>query len=522
MSKWSVKKLGLVLCSALLAFIVGCQSVGGLNLNDMILKQIDVTQQEQSALLELEIDFNEEVLSKDEPELAQMLAAFSKFSLNIKHSKLDDKGNMWVTGEFSFAKGVIPFTLHSDSKAIRIDLGGASRPLVIEMDALGDTSLNQLLTGMDMTMDSDAQQAIMDSVRKLARNVASYFVKGLPNPPTISVSRESAHVHGESITLNKVHAELNGEQLGELVSVYLDNLVKDKEGFKAMLKSVVQWAEELPPEMKQMFGGEEMFGEGFDAEALVDQGVNELYPMLEAAQKELATAKEKKEWKEVFDKGITLKADLYVDDSLHLRKSLLELKIAPAAFAKADSPVSSITIRSSGEMWNVNGEVIVPAVEIPRNALTIEQLEQMKPYKIVRLFNKDSVIYDILKNDLKVDDQSFELSTEWGIPFYVDDDGVSYVPLRATMTEFDVPISYDFAKKEIYFYDEAAAKTINFKEGSSKASVNGAAVKLSYNVHSDGHFVYVAAEDLFGLLGATYEVMELEDGELVMEVTRDL
>lgn len=522
MSKWSTRKLGLILCTALLAFIVGCQSVGGLNLNEMILKQIDVTQQEQSMLLELEVEFNEQLLSEEEPEAAQLIQVFKKFSLNIKHSKFDDKGNMWMTGQFSFSKGAIPFTIHLDSKAFRLDLDGASRPLVIEIDSSMNASLNELLPGMDLSMGSEAQQAIMDSVRKLVRNVASYFVNGLPNPPTISVARETVPINGVSTMLNKVHAEINGEQLGELISVYLDNLIKDKEGFKGLLRNFAQWAKELPPELQEMLEGSEIFGEGFPVETFVEQGMEEFFPMLEEAQKELAAAREQKEWKEIFDKGITMKADVYVDDSLHLRKSDLELKIAPAAFQQADSPVRSITIRSSSEMWNVNGEVVVPEVEIPRNAMTIEQLEKLKPYQVVRLFDKSSIIYDILKNDLKVGEQSFILSTEWGVPFYMDESGAAYVPLRSTMTNFEVQTNYDYDTKAIYFYDEATGQSIRLKVNSAEAYVNGQKVMLEHKVHSDGHFVYASADDLLGLLQATYEVTEDEGGELIMEVTRNL
>lgn len=522
MRKWSVKKLGLVLCSALLAFIVGCQSVGGLNLNEMLLKQLDVTQQEQSQLLELEIEFNEQLLSEDEPELGQLMESFKKLSLNIKHSKHDDKGNIWMTGEFSFGKGVIPFTVHYDSKAFRLDIGGAKRPLVFEIDPSIAASMGELIPGLDLSMGSEDQQVIMDSVRKLVRNVASYFVKGLPNPPTISVSRVTLPINEVSTTLNKVHAEINGEQLGELITAFVDNLVKDREGFEELLRSVAQWMKELPPELKELIDGSEIFGEGFPVDTFVEKGMEEFFPMLEEAQKELAAVQEEAEWKEVFDKGITMTADVYVDDSLHLRKSDIALKIAPAAFASADSPVRSITIRSSSEMWNVNGEVVVQPVEIPENALTFEQLEMLKPYQVVRLFDKESVLYDILKNDLKVGEQSFSLSTEWGVPFAVDDNGDFFVPIRYTMDQFDVKTNYEYDTGVIYFYDEAMAQTIRFEVGSAKAYVNGEEVELKHEVQSDGHFVYASADDLLGLIHATYEISEYEDGELVMEVTRNL
>jgi hypothetical protein len=522
MGKWSVKKLGFTLCTMLLVIIVGCQSVGGLNLNEMLLKQIDVTQQEQSQLLEIEVELNEQLLSEDESEFTELMKIIEKLSLNIKHSKLDDKGNFWMTGEFSFYKGVIPFTVQTDSKAVRIDLEGASRPLIIEMDSLGASSLSELIPGLDMSVGSEDQQVLMDSVRKLIRNVGSYFVKGLPNPSTLSVSRMMEPINGVTISLNKVHAELNGEQLGELVSVYLDNLISDEEGFRAMLAHVVQWIVELPPELQALFGDAEIFEEGFDANAFVEEGVAELFPLLVEAKEELAAARKGEEWNEIFDKGITMVADVYVDDSLHVRKSVMELVIAPAAFLKEDSPVRKITIRSSGEMWSVNGDVEIPALEIPLNGLNVEQLDRLKPYQIVSLFDESSVIYDILKNDFKLDDQVFYLSSEWGVPFFIDDHEEIFVPVRSTMVNFDVETTFNFNTEEIQFYDDATRQGIRLQVGSSTAYVNGKEVPLVHKVLYDGHFVYVSADDLFGLLRAEYEIIDTGYDELEMVVTRDL
>jgi hypothetical protein len=518
----SVKKLGILLCTVLLAIIIGCQAVGGFSLNEMILKQIDVTQQEQSQKLELEVEFNEDLLSEEEPKVVEMIHAFKKVSLNITESKMDGNGHQWMTGKFTFGKGTIPFTFHSDSKAIKVEIGGASRPLVLELDASMNTSLQSLLPGMGMDLHGDVQQVIMKSIRQLAHNVASYFVNGLPNPPVVSVDRVYEPVNGLTTSLTKVHAELNGEQLGELLSVYLDNLVKDKEGFRTMLRSVVQWAMDLPPELQETFGGAEMFDQDFDMEKFVEEGVNQLFPMLEEAQQELKHSKEDADFKEVFDKGITMVADLYVDDSLHLRKSAVELNIAPAAFALSDSPVRSIKIRSSGEMWNVNGDVVVPPVVIPQNAIKAEDLVKMQPYQMLRLLDKSSVLYGVLKNDLGVDDQSFELSTEWGIPFKVDEKGVAYVPVRATMNDFGVRLSPHTAKGQIIFTDLATDQTFVFQVGSNKALVNEQSVTLDHKVLNDGHFVYVSADDLLGLLHAEYKVTKTEYGESIMKVTRDL
>ncbi|WP_256759796.1 stalk domain-containing protein [Cohnella sp. WQ 127256] len=520
MRKGSFKKLGVLLCALTLAIIVGCQSIAGFNLNNMILNQLDVTQQEQSQQFELEVELNEKVLSAEGAEITDIINAFRKVTLNITHSKRDDKGNQWMTGVLSFGKGDIPFTFHLDSKALRFDVGGAHRPLIVEipdMNSLLGTDVEEGVSGANM------QQAIMETVRPLLKNIASYLVKSAPNPPVLKLERVTLPVHGVTTSLTKVHAELNGEQLGELIPVFIDNLIQDKDGLRSTLHSILQWIEELPPELKQAFGDDELFAEELDSDTFVEEGYNAVLSALSDAKKEIDEARmDDEEWQEVFDKGVTMSADLFVDDSLHLRKSAVEINIAPAIFSEGDSPLKSIKIRSNSEMWNVNGNVEIPAVKIPLNALTIGELADFEPYQTLRLFDENSVVYKVLKNDFQVDDQSFELSNEWGIPFYIDSNDVTYVPLRATMDNFGVKLNAPSANGEIGFYDRATEQAIVFQTGSTKATVNSKSVTLAHKVENDGLYTYVSADDLFGLLHAQYSITEDLSGGLVIEVTRDL
>lgn len=102
----SFKKAGALLFVLLLAVVVGCQSIGGLNLNEMLIKQLDVKEQEQSQSFQLELEFNDELLAKEDQEITSLLKAIQKLSLNITHSKVDDKGNQWVTGVLRLSKGI--------------------------------------------------------------------------------------------------------------------------------------------------------------------------------------------------------------------------------------------------------------------------------------------------------------------------------------------------------------------------------------------------------------------------------
>ncbi|MFC4303872.1 stalk domain-containing protein [Cohnella boryungensis] len=506
-----LKKLALLVCAFLLAVIVGCQSVGGLNMNDMLLKQLDVTHQEQSQLLEVELDFNEALLEAEDQELTKLVQMFQKVSLKIDHAKTDELGNAWAHGTFSFAKGDIPFTVHTDAKAIRIDIDGAKRPLVLD--------LKEFTGEFGLRLNLDNQQAFTQTVRDLLKSVAPYFVKGLPNPPVITVNRVNESVHGVATGLNKVHAELNGEQLGKLIPIYLDNLIADKEGLKAMLGSFLEWFEGLPAEVKQLIGLEELG----DSDMLLGEISDMLHNTLVDARKELADAQKEPEWKQIFDAGIAVKVDLYVDDVLDVRKYALEANIAPSVFAEEDSPIRSIKVRVSGESWNVNGAVEVPAVKVPVNALGADDLDEMEGYQFVRLFEEDSVIYQLLKNDLQIDDQEFFISNQsWSGNFYLDNGGVQYVPLRATLRDFGIKLNVPEAPGEIRFYDRATEQQIVLRAGSDRATVNGKEIKLSQPLERSYGHTYMAADDLFKLLGAEYKVTVLFDDWKHMTVTRDL
>jgi len=515
--KTKKKKLGWLLCALLLAVIVGCESIGGLNLNDMLLKQLDVSKQESSQTLELEIDVNKELLAEAEPEAVKLVELLGRLKLDISHAKTDGQGKQWATGTLSFGKGELPFTLHTDAKAVRIDLEGAKRPIVVEIPGLADE------LGADFGSNAELQGTLMESVRELTKKVASYFVKGLPNPPTISVDRVEEPVRGVATKLTKVHAELNGEQLGKLIPTYAANLIKDKEGFKQTIRDVYAWMSDLPPEIKAAFGAEDLLGaEEASADEVADAIVEELFPELESAQEELAEFSGTDEWKELFDKGVELKTDLYVDDSLHLRKSFAELTIAPAAFSAADSPIRSVKIRSSGEMWNVNGDIDIPDVQVPPTALSAEELDGFTSYRFLRLFEQDSLIYDLLKNDFRIDDQNFELSDEWGIPFLVDDEGVAYVPLRSTLEQFEIKLNVPKNPGDLAFYDPGKNRSIELRKGSKQALVNGEKDILGHELFAEYGYVYIAADDLFDLLGAKYEIVDGYETERLMKVTRDL
>jgi hypothetical protein len=518
----SLRKWGIGLCVLLTAVLVGCQSVGGFNLDAMILNQLEVKSGEQSGTLDIKIDWNEKFLADEmesDPELAAVLPLLSRISLNMDRSQFDEQGRSKLTGSLSLGgKKAIPFTIHNDNKNILLDIEGANQPFALDLGMASELLPAGSLSGL-----GGNEQALTEPVRKLIREVSSYFVKHLPNPPKLDVSVGHSSVNGQSMLLTKVHAELDGEQLGGLLTQYVDALANDEAGFKDMLKRLATWVKELPPELT-----EGLFGTAIPADlgsdASIQEGFDDLFPMLKEAQAELADLKETPEWKEIFDKGISLKTDLYVDAGLHIRKSDVELVLAPELFKSSVSPVRSVSIHATSEIWNVNGGTAVPDVVVPASALKQDQLDSMQPTQALRMFDENSAIYDLLKNEFRVDDSSFDLMSGWDAgQDPVLKGKVLYVPLRNTLNEFGDKVTFTAKTGELRFTDWNTWQEIVLHDGSSEALINGETkVTLSAPVQRFGSSFYMAADDLFKLMKATYEYSETEDGELLVKVKRDL
>lgn len=516
------RKWGIGLCAMLTAVLIGCQAVGGLDLNQAFLSQLDVASKEQSSTLTVAIDWKEEQLETMDPQYAPLAAMMSQIDLRIEKMSTDGEGRSLVDGSIGLAgQSPVGFTLHIDGWKFRLDVDGAKRPLVIDMAELAGDELPDA----KLIMGSDMQQQIKEMIRP----VAAHFIKHLPNPEGLNVSRVATDVNGENLSLTKVHAEFDGEQLGNLLETYVQALVQDEAGIRSMLNEVAQWAAALPPELMLAFSGEEAVKKPSQEEIddAVEQGVQEIVPALRQLQAEIADLKQQPEWVLAFDQGITFKTDLYVDDQLRLRKSDTELVLKPVVFRMADSPVNGITIRSHNEIWNVNGKIDIPPVEKPLRAIRPEQLEELSSVQFVRLFEDDSAIYDILKNDLQVDDSNFELFG-WpgdGMSPYVAGDGGTetlYVPLRQVLDGFEDQVSFTPKTGELRFYDPGTWQEIVLRVGSSEMKVNGEKAALSGPVELRDGYTFVPAEDLFKLLQAQYTYEQDEDGFIVVTVKRDL
>ncbi|MBB6632710.1 hypothetical protein [Cohnella thailandensis] len=532
LKRWIVPSMAVLLA----AVPAGCESVGGLDLNKVLVdkaaESVSVEPERvTSATIGFELDWNEELLEADlqEAELEgedeayiarqkKLLDWLTSVSFKLNEIRTDENGRVLASGALTFGKGDIPFRLHVDESSLLLEVEGAKRPLVIDIGGVlpidGGLAGGSPWFGLQNTEEGEA----------LVRTVASYFIGHLPNPPSIEAKLSSVDIHGTKTNVTHVHAELNGKQLGELIPAYLDALSKDEEGLRKMLNDVTQWIEDLPQELKTVL---EVDDETLPAKEEIEETVREALDAFKQLREEFDASKEEagEEWNEAFNENTTLLTDLYVDSGLNIRKLAAELKVDLPEMEEdyAFIPLEGFTLRFEQENWLEENAEPIPNVAKPLRALGLEDMESLSTIGGLRLFENDSLIYDLLKNDFEIDDTSFILYPRevwaWEAPYYVAESGEILLPVRQTLEGFEDNVVYQGGK--LSFYDEATYQEAALTVGSDKIKVNGAEQTWNHPVVAIDGVAYAYADDLLDLLGAGYSLVPGdENGGLLIE--RDL
>jgi hypothetical protein len=513
--KWKIRLVSVVL----VVLLAGCQPFEGFDLNQLLLTQMDIVSVEEKGSYELKIEWNETYIENNEDKrFAALARLLSQIRLDIEKAQTNADGSSAAEGTIALGgKTPVGFIIRTDESGMYFEVDGARQPLFIDFNEFAGGSWPR--PNFSQVVDNTS----------LAKEAAAYFVRHLPNPPILKITRENTDVGGQSLATTRVHAEIKGDQLGEWLLQYLDALLQDEEGFRAMLQSMAEWMNEiysLDPEWMEETGFPEDDADARDArmDSFVEEGLQELFPLLEGARSSLEELRQGSEWQMIFDEGVELKLDLWADDRLHIRKTETELVIAPAVFRLPFSPVHGITLRSQYERWNVNEDVEVPAPGTPEGAFGVANLADMSSHKLLRMLEEDSVLYDLLKNELQIDDSYFALSPYnfYGTAPFIAEDGTVIVPVRVAVENFDIAIGYEHDTRTIRFYDEGTQQEIVFRIGSSTAMVNGQAVELSRPLELIDNYSYMDADDLFKLMKASYTYKKDEWEDLWVNVERDL
>ncbi|OAB46105.1 copper amine oxidase N-terminal domain-containing protein [Paenibacillus glacialis] len=519
-----MKRMKVLLAAFLVSMLVilaGCQSVGGLDISKTLADNLTVKSSESKQTLSLEIVPSGTQMSEEEKE---MLDLINSFSLTIDHAMMQDASTGSVEGSLSLDGKKLPFHVSVDKKNLILWVEGAKQPISIALDTL--------YSGYGV--DAANLQPTTEQSQQLIKNVGKFLFKNVSNPASISVSSVTDTVYGESLSLQKLHVDIRGDELVGLAKSFLTSVSKDKEGVKELIstlydvyypifKSEVDTLNELS-DMGNVDEEVLPFGLGTlnsvidDKEAAViyltnqlQKALNEFLVDYDKDVNEMFT--DTPELNELFSKNTVLAMDYMFDKNLNVRKQNIDLTVQIPTTIEA--PIKQIKVHSTSEIWNVNKAISANIIDISKGSLAIDLLNANKvtPGTMLRNFDNQSEAYRFIKEDMGVTQKYIYMNTlvdedyDWyyGYALPIDVNKTKMVPLRYVAEQLDAELKLDASGKQITIIDDLTGSTIVLKNGSNQALVDGKVVKLTEPVMKHDGTYYVPLHFIAKALGSTVQ-----------------
>lgn len=352
-------------------------------------------------------------------------------------------------------------------------------------------------------------------MQELSPKVLTFVMKHLSNPKNISVTPVQEAVNGETLSLNKLHMEIKGEELLAMVKPFLTSISKDEQGLKQLIGDLY---DVLYPVFESYMGLEGIEGEGMEDDEMTsilpkskEEAVTSIYAMIKEGLDSILVnydqelnnlLKDTPELKTVFGPETKLNMDFFLDSKLDIRKQKMSLKVAVPA--SEDLPVRSVTVSADSELWNIGGAVTVDEVDASRGVMELTEGE-VTPGQVLRNFDSNSFVYQFLKNEMKISTKSIFLhpGEENGA---ITVKNTTFVPLRYLSEQLDAEVKWTKGSKQIVVIDDITGDEIVLTVDSPKATVAGQEVTMveSAFVGKNGK-TYVPLRFMAESLGATIE-----------------
>lgn len=356
------------------------------------------------------------------------------------HTIVQDKSTISMNGSVILQKGSIPFQLYITEKEAIIWLDHASKPIRILNDSTD-------------RFDQGLYQGIQEKV-------IPYLVRNLPNPNHISVEDKEEVIHGEAVNGHKIHAEIYGNEIPDLVLSFVDHFLKDKEAIEQIVKIINDSST------------------GQDKKTVTAQEIEDgLQQVKEMFAKNKSTLQEEG----IFGKQNSIKMDILLDDHLTERKSTIDFVFAGL---KETEGLQNIGIHAENESWNMNQPVQAEKI----NATQYLTEETTPKEFLSTLDKKQSVLYDVLMNDFHM------MRKE--IQFVIGDDtaivngeptpleqapyikkGSTLVLIRFAAEGLEAKVAWNSKTRQVVIQDDQTK--IVLKAGDKTAYVNGKRTVLS-------------------------------------------
>jgi hypothetical protein len=489
----------------LLVILTGCQAVGGFDVNQGLLGTLKVKPQESNST----VSFHVEPTGSASAEDREIIDFINSVSISVYEAKVQSEDVISAKGAFQYQEVSLPFAMSMDRSGLAFELEGSKKPYYIDMNQA--EALEGLPEGFD-------PYAYRDKINDLVLEAAGLFIEHSPNPKDISVDKVTEEVNGEKVDLTKLSVQLTGEELVQLIKPMLQSLAQDEEGLKRLIGQGLDLAAEVAAAIGEEASVEEGLSEfGANKEEIVNTLYTEVKNVLDQTISQYDTGvslmfTQAPELRTVLGPNTVLKTDLYFDGNKDVRKDRTELTVALPAMD--DLPITSFTLRSESEVWNVNGAVTADKVDTSDGVINVEA-DGLTPGDALRNFDSSSKIYDILKNDLNVTHKEITIDPEDSYYDLVTKKGTTMIALRDIAGELDAKLDWDESAKQITVTDDITEEKFVIKKGMKQIEVGDRTIKLPQPVFAgeDGT-LYVPLRQAATALGAEVTV---HNGELVIE-----
>lgn len=524
------KRAYLLLLSAVVIIVAGCQAVAGVDLNKMLLNSLKVQAAESKQSVELKLQWNEEALAEEEMSEGglEVLSMLTNMKLQIDEMKIKDNEHMSIAGDLTLGSRSFGFGLLVDGENALLTLEGAKKPFLIDMT--GQSALEAFGIAGEDGSEPITEETITEVGRQALDHIGGYLIDAMPNPEGLSVDPlAQTTVNGEKLTLAHVSVKLDAEQMWNWVKNYVGKLQSDREGLRKALVGLVDIVF-ANPSLKQAIEESEGGDQARPTDEEIDQAIDELIDGLAAFSESMKEQEQQADFGAVVNKNSFAQADLYVDSKLDIRKTSLELQIKPdmKELAEADEdeeliPLEGISLSIQSEMWNINGDVTVDKVSGAQKnaAVSLESLENMQGYEVLRMFDPASDMYSLLDKQLHIGRQSALFTIYDDYPPIITPSGVTLVPLRELASQLGATVSPK--GKQVEIKDKATGTVIVVQKGSNAAKVNGKNVKLSFPATIIDNVTYVPARDIAKAFGASIQWDPYGWGnKAILEIAREV
>lgn len=495
---WTV--LPLVL---LLIVLSGCQSVGSLDIQKAMVSNLDVQSIESNQTLSVHLT----PASSASAQNVMIAEVLNNSKLIIDHAKMESPTKLSVTGAVEYVGQRLPFHLYMSDGGVTIDLEGAKQPIYISSTLYTQASG---LSSAWLGLTSDAAQAQAQE-REFTKVVASFLFKHLPNPANISVDSVSTDVYGETLDLTRLHTELDGKEVLELVKPFLTSMTADEQGIKDLLGAFYDYYVPLLSQNQDSGSSvEELFGKRED---FIQEGYTSIKETLDEVLKEydkdIADLKQDESFNTVFGPETRVTADVYFDSDLHARKQNFDLTVALPADGSMD--YTSINIHTESNAWNINGSVTAEPVDVSGGTLNIS--ENTTPGTILRNFDSSSPIFKLL-NLADISRKTVYIGDYSDYDDIIVRNKISYIPAKDLAEALDAKMQWNASTKQLTFTDDITGAVTVLKVNSKQATVDGQAKTLPASVIQVKGKTYVPVRAVAGFLGAT---VTSSYGDIVIE-----